>query len=62
VTEQRAADALVRRFRAQVKISYETRTTRLHAKAWLFHRNTGFDTAFLGSSNLSRSALVDGLE
>ncbi|TQM08956.1 DUF3427 domain-containing protein [Pseudonocardia kunmingensis] len=61
-TEQRAVDALVRRFGAQVKVSYETRTTRLHAKAWLFHRNTGFDTAFVGSSNLSRSALVDGLE
>ncbi|GAA3226790.1 DEAD/DEAH box helicase [Pseudonocardia petroleophila] len=61
-TEQRAVDALVRRFGGQVKVSYETTTTRLHAKAWLFRRNTGFDTAFVGSSNLSRSALVDGLE
>lgn len=61
-TEQRAVDALVRRFGGEVKVSYETTTTRLHAKAWLFRRNTGFDTAFVGSSNLSRSALVDGLE
>lgn len=61
-TEQRAVDALVRRFGAQVKVSYETRSTRLHAKAWLLRRNSGFDTAFVGSSNLSRSALVDGLE
>lgn len=61
-TEQRAVDALVRRYGAQVEVSYETRTTRLHAKAWLFRRNSGFDTAFVGSSNLSRSALVDGLE
>ncbi|MFD1518912.1 DUF3427 domain-containing protein [Pseudonocardia yunnanensis] len=61
-TEQRAVDALVRRFGAKVKISYESQSTRLHAKAWLFHRNSGFDTAFVGSSNLSRSALVDGLE
>lgn len=61
-TEQRAVDALVRRYHAQVKVSYESRSTRLHAKAWLFRRRSGFDTAFVGSSNLSRSALVDGLE
>nr|WP_211176586.1 DEAD/DEAH box helicase [Pseudonocardia acidicola] len=61
-TEKRAVDALVERFGAEVKVCYETRSTRLHAKAWLFRRNSGFDTAFVGSSNLSRSALVDGLE
>ncbi len=61
-TEQRAVDALVRRYGARMKISYASATTRLHAKAWLFRRESGFDTAFVGSSNLSRSALVDGLE
>ena len=61
-TEQRALDELVRRFGAEVRISYETQSTRLHAKAWLFRRHSGFDTAFVGSSNLSRAALVDGLE
>ena len=60
-TERRAVDELVRRG-AEVKVSYETRTTRLHAKAWLFRRNSGWDTGYVGSSNLSRSALVDGLE
>jgi HKD family nuclease len=61
-TERRAVDELVRRFGAEVRISYETQSTRLHAKAWLFRRDSGYDTAFVGSSNLSRSALVDGLE
>ena len=60
-TERRALDELVR-VGAEVKVSYETQRTRLHAKAWLFHRASGFDTAYIGSSNLSRSALVDGLE
>lgn len=61
-TERRALDRLVRDFGAEVRINYETRSTRLHAKAWLFRRNTGFDTAYVGSSNLSKSALLDGLE
>ncbi len=61
-TERRALDRLVREFGAQVKINYETRSTRLHAKAWLFRRETGYNTAYVGSSNLSRTALLDGLE
>ncbi|MCA1713365.1 MAG: DUF3427 domain-containing protein [Actinobacteria bacterium] len=61
-TERRAIDELVNRFGAQVRISYETQSTRLHAKAWLFRRNSGYDSAFVGSSNLSRAALLDGLE
>jgi superfamily II DNA or RNA helicase/HKD family nuclease len=61
-TERSAIDRLVQRFGADVRISYETQSTRLHAKAWLFRRNSRYDSAFVGSSNLSRSALVDGLE
>lgn len=43
-------------------MSYQTDNTRLHAKAWLVHRESGFPTVFIGSSNLSTSALVEGLE
>ncbi|GAB2748471.1 DEAD/DEAH box helicase [Sinomonas soli] len=61
-TERQAIDELVRRYGAEVRINYETNATRLHAKAWLFRRATGFDTAYVGSSNLSQPALLDGLE
>ncbi len=61
-TERAALDRLVREFGAEVKIQYDAQRTRLHAKAWMFRRNTGFDTAYVGSSNLSRAALLDGVE
>ena len=61
-TDARALDALVNDFVAEVRVNYETHRTRLHAKAWLPRRNTGFHTAYVGSSNLSHAALVDGLE
>lgn len=60
-TERAAIERLIA-LGAQVKISYRTDSTRLHAKAWLFQRATGFSTVFIGSSNLSTSAMVEGLE
>lgn len=60
-TEARAIEALIA-VGAKVRISYDTTITRLHAKAWLFHRASGFSTAYIGSSNLTHSAQVSGLE
>ncbi len=61
-TERPALDRLVNELGAQVKVQYDAQRTRLHAKAWLFRRRTGFDTAYVGSSNLSRAAMLDGVE
>ena len=61
-TDRAALDRLVRDFGAEVKIQFDSQRTRLHAKSWLFRRNTGFDTAYVGSSNLSRAAMLDGVE
>ena len=60
-TEARALDELVDAG-VDVRVSYDTTTTRLHAKAWLFHRHRGATTAYIGSSNLTHSAQVTGLE
>jgi HKD family nuclease len=60
-TERRALDEL-ERLGAQIKVSYDTSSTRLHAKAWIFHRDSGYSTAYIGSSNLTHSAQVFGLE
>ncbi|MCP3935378.1 MAG: DEAD/DEAH box helicase family protein, partial [Actinomycetia bacterium] len=60
-TELRALEAL-RELGADVKVSYDTSTTRLHAKAWRFQRDSGFSTVYIGSSNLTHSAQVTGLE
>lgn len=47
---------------AEIKVSYDTSSARLHAKAWHFHRDSGASTAYIGSSNLTYSAQESGIE
>jgi superfamily II DNA or RNA helicase/HKD family nuclease len=61
-TEAEAVDWLARLPGASVKVSFDGRRTRLHAKAWLFRRGTGLTTAYVGSANLSSAALTGGHE
>ncbi|MBN1241082.1 MAG: DUF3427 domain-containing protein [Spirochaetales bacterium] len=61
-TQQSALDRIGRLPGAEVRVSLDGRRTRLHAKAWIFHRESGFGCAYAGSANLSASALTGGLE
>jgi superfamily II DNA or RNA helicase len=60
-TESAALEQLVSKG-AEVRVNYDPRHTRLHAKAWIFERDSGEHTALIGSSNLSHTALELGLE
>lgn len=61
-TQLEAIENLAKYSNVQLKISYDKNHTRLHAKAYYFHRNSGFSTAYIGSSNMSNPAMKDGLE
>ena len=61
-TDRSALDQLAQYPGVQVRVSLDGQRERLHAKAWIFERANGFGTAFVGSANLSKSALIDGIE
>lgn len=61
-TEERALTWLAKLPGVEVKVSLDGRRTRLHAKVWVFRRQTGFGSVYVGSANLSAAALTGGLE
>lgn len=61
-TEAKAIAELCSLPHTEVRVCYDTSGTRLHAKSYIFHRATGFGSAYVGSSNVSRYALDQGLE
>ncbi len=60
ITEATALDHLGKLPGVEIRVSYDVRRKRLHAKAWLFHRDSGLTTAYVGSANLTSAALGGG--
>ena len=61
-TQAKAIEQLSALPNTEIRISYNTDIERLHAKSYIFVRNSGMNTAYIGSSNLSKSAQTEGLE
>ena len=60
-TQQKALDELFAAG-AEIHVAYDAERTKLHAKSWILHRPGGLTTTYIGSSNVSYTALHQGLE
>ena len=61
-TDLKAVQHILTLPNTEVKVSFDTRRTRLHAKAYIFQRESGFGSSYIGSSNISNPAMTDGLD
>lgn len=62
VTEPNVINYLAKLPNTEIRLSYDSENTRLHAKSYIFERDNGFSTVYIGSSNLSKAAVTDGME
>lgn len=61
-TDPKAIEVLASLPHTEVRISYDVKETRLHAKSYMFYRESGYSTVYIGSSNLSHAAIAEGME
>mgnify|MGYP005989705779 CR=1 FL=1 len=61
-SDPNALEWLAKQSNVSVKVSFDTDATRLHAKAYHFVRKSGYSSAYIGSANMTHSAMTSGLE
>ena len=61
-TEYEALNELFRLSNTEVRMELNAESTRLHAKSFIFNRSDGKSVAFVGSANISKTALTEGEE
>jgi HKD family nuclease len=61
-TELESLMSLLNLSNTEIKVEFIAEKSRLHAKTFIFNRSNGTSTAFIGSANITKSALTYGEE